>query len=409
MISRRIFLKNGGLALVSLGFAPTFLARTVAASDARRKVLITIFQRGAVDGLNMIVPHGERAYYQARPTLAIARPGSSADAAVDLDGFFGLHPRLAPLKPLFEARQMAIVHACGSPDGTRSHFDAQDYMESATPGVKSTQDGWLNRYLHAREHQAATPFRAVALAPQLPRSLQGLEPALAIGQIAQFGIRGGAGGDMVQSSFEAEYAAAADTVLHSTGREAFDAIKMLKSANLGQYTANGADYPRSTFGEALKQIAQLVKADVGLEVAFAESGNWDHHVNEGAAVGILGNRLDDLARGLSALVRDLGDRMQDVVVLTMSEFGRAVVENGNRGTDHGHGNAMMIIGGAVRGGKVYGRWPGLEREQRYEGRDLSVTTDFRSVFAEVVHGHLGLADTRPVFPGFTATSTLGFL
>jgi len=409
MISRRIFLKNGGLALVSLGFAPTFLARTVAAADARRRVLITIFQRGAVDGLNMIVPHGERAYYAARPTLAIARPGGSADAAVDLDGFFGLHPRLAPLKPFFDARQMAIVHACGSPDGTRSHFDAQDYMETATPGVKSTQDGWLNRYLHAREHQAATPFRAVALAPQLPRALQGLEPALAIGQIAQFGIRGG-GGDMVQSSFESEYAAAADSVLHSTGREAFDAIKMLKSANLGQYTpANGAEYPRSPFGEALKQIAQLIKADVGLEVAFAESGNWDHHVNEGAAVGILANRLDDLARGVSALVRDLGDRMQDVVVLTMSEFGRAVAENGNRGTDHGHGNAMMIIGGPVRGGKVYGRWPGLAQEQRYDGRDLSVTTDFRSVFAEVVHGHLGLADTRPVFPGFTATSTLGFV
>jgi uncharacterized protein (DUF1501 family) len=409
MISRRIFLKNGGLALVSLGFAPTFLARTVAAADARRRVLITIFQRGAVDGLNMIVPHGERAYYAARPTLAIARPGGSSDAAVDLDGFFGLHPRLAPLKPFFDARQMAIVHACGSPDGTRSHFDAQDYMETATPGVKSTQDGWLNRYLHAREHQAATPFRAVALAPQLPRALQGLEPALAIGQIAQFGIRGG-GGDMVQSSFESEYAAAADSVLHSTGREAFDAIKMLKSANLGQYTpANGAEYPRSPFGEALKQIAQLIKADVGLEVAFAESGNWDHHVNEGAAVGILANRLDDLARGVSALVRDLGDRMQDVVVLTMSEFGRAVAENGNRGTDHGHGNAMMIIGGPVRGGKVYGRWPGLAQEQRYDGRDLSVTTDFRSVFAEVVHGHLGLADTRPVFPGFTATSTVGFV
>jgi uncharacterized protein (DUF1501 family) len=409
MISRRIFLKNGGLALVSLGFAPTFLARTVAAADARRRVLITIFQRGAVDGLNMIVPFGERAYYAARPSLALAAPGRSEDAAVDLDGFFGLHPRLAPLKPLFDARQMAIVHACGSPDATRSHFDAQDYMETATPGVKSTQDGWLNRYLHAREHQAATPFRAVALAPQLPRALQGLEPALAIGQISQFGIRGN-GNDMVQSSFESEYAAAADSVLHSTGREAFDAVKMLKGANLGQYTpANGAEYPRSAFGEALRQIAQLVKADVGLEVAFAESGNWDHHVNEGAAVGVLATRLDDLARGVTALVRDLGDHMQDVVILTMSEFGRAVVENGNRGTDHGHGNAMMIIGGPVRGGKVYGRWPGLAPEQRYDRRDLAVTTDFRSVFAEVVQRHLGLADTRPVFPGFTANTTLGFI
>src|SRR6476619_5393458 len=221
MISRRIFLRNGGLALVSLGFAPAFVARAAASGPGGGKTLITIFQRGAVDGLNMIVPFGERAYYAARPTLAIGRPGSSQDAAADLDGFFGLHPRLAPLKPLFDARQMAVVHACGSPDGTRSHFDAQDYMETATPGVKSTQDGWLNRYLHAREHQAATPFRAVALAPQLPRALQGLEPALAIGQISQFGIRGN-GNDMVQSSFESEYAAAADSVLHSTGREAFD-------------------------------------------------------------------------------------------------------------------------------------------------------------------------------------------
>ena len=408
MISRRIFLKNGGLALVSLGFAPAFLARTVAAADARRRVLITIFQRGAVDGLNMIVPFGERHYYAARPSLAIARPGA-ADSAIDLDGFFGLHPRLAPLKPFYDARQMAIVHACGSPDGTRSHFDAQDYMETATPGVKSTQDGWLNRYLHAREHQAATPFRAVALAQQLPRALQGTAPALAIGQIAQFGIRAGQGSAM-QSSFESEYAAAAESVLHSTGREAFDAVKMLKTANPQQYApANGAEYPRSAFGEALRQIGQLVKADVGLEVAFAESGNWDHHANEGAATGLLANRLDDLARGIAALARDLGDRMQDVVILTMSEFGRAVVENGSRGTDHGHGNAMMILGGGVRGGKVYGRWPGLAPEQRYDGRDLAVTTDFRSVFAEVVRGHLGLTDAGAVFPGFRDRTTLGFL
>lgn len=411
MISRRIFLKNGGLALVSLGFAPTFLARTVEGmSAARQKVLITIFQRGAVDGLNMIVPFGERDYYAARPSLAIARPGAGADTAIDLDGFFGLHPRMSALKPFWDSDNLAIVHACGSHDGTRSHFDAQDYMESATPGVKSTPDGWLNRYLHAKEHQKATPFRAVALASQLPRALQGTAPALAIGQIAQFGIRAGQSTDMVQSSFEAEYAAAAGSVLHTTGREAFDAVKMLKKADPAQYSpANGAEYPRSPFGEALKQIAQLVKADVGLEVAFAESGNWDHHANEGAAVGILANRLDDLSRGIAALARDLGDRMQDVVVMTMSEFGRAVTENGSRGTDHGHGNAMMILGGGVRGGKVYGTWPGLAREQRHDGRDLAITTDFRAVFNEVVRGHLGLADTSRVFPGFTGRERLGLL
>jgi uncharacterized protein (DUF1501 family) len=409
MYSRRIFLKDGAMALVSLGFAPTFLARTVEGIGApRQKVLVTIFQRGAVDGLNMIVPFGETDYYAARPTLAIAKPGSGDNTAVDLDGFFGLHPRMRPLKPLWDAGSMAIVHACGSHDETRSHFDAQDYMESATPGVKSTPDGWMNRYLHAQEHQKATPFRAVALAQQLPRTLQGSAPALAIGQIAQFGIRAGQNTDMVQSSFESEYAAAANSVLHSTGREAFDAVKMLRKADPAQYApANGADYPRSPFGDALKQIAQLIKADVGLEVAFAESGNWDHHANEGAAVGILANRLDDLSRGISALVRDLGDRMRDVVVMTMSEFGRAVAENGSRGTDHGHGNAMMVIGGAVRGGEVYGRWPGLAREQRHDGRDLAITTDFRAVFNEVVRGHLGLANTTRVFPGFGGTQRLG--
>ena len=411
MFSRRVFMKNGGLALLSLGFAPAFLARTVeAAGAARRKILITIFQRGAVDGLNMIVPFGDKDYYASRPSIAIPKPGG-ADAAVDLDGFFGLHPRLASLQPLWDSKQLAIVHATGSPDGTRSHFDAQDYMESGTPGVKSTQDGWLNRYLHAKEHAEATPFRAVALAPQMPRSLQGLEPALAIGQIGQFGIRAGQGTDMMQASFESEYAAAADKVLNKTGGQAFDAVRMLKAADPAKYQPeNGAEYPRSGYGEALRQIAQLIKADVGLEVAFAEAGGWDTHVNQGSSIGQLAGRLDDFARGIAALARDLGDRMSDVVILTMSEFGRAVAENGNRGTDHGHGNAMMIIGGQnVRGGKVYGRWPGLAREQRYDGRDLAVTTDFRSVFSEVVRGHLGVADTRTIFPGFKDAQKLGFI
>lgn len=411
MFSRRIFMKNGGMALLSLGFAPAFLARTVEAStNARRKVLIAIFQRGAVDGLNMIVPFGEREYYAARPSIAIPRPGGN-EGAIDLDGFFGLHPRLAPLKPLWDTRQLAIVHASGSPDGTRSHFDAQDYMETATPGVKSTQDGWLNRYLHAREHAEATPFRAVALAGQLPRSLQGTAPAVAMNQIGQFGIRAGQATDMVQASFESEYAAVADSVLKRTGGQAFDAVKILKSADPARYQPeNGAEYPRSGYGEALRQIAQLVKADVGLEVAFAEAGGWDTHVNQGSSAGQLGARLDDFGRGIAALARDLGDRMGDIVILTMSEFGRAVAENGNRGTDHGHGNAMMIIGGQnVRGGKVYGRWPGLAREQRYDGRDLAVTTDFRSVFAEVVRGHLGLTDTSSIFPGFKDTQRLGFI
>jgi uncharacterized protein (DUF1501 family) len=404
MISRRVFLKNGALAVVSLGFAPSFLARTAFAQgrSSNARLLIAIFQRGAVDGLNVVVPFGEGEYYRARPSIAIARPRTGDDGAIDLDGFFGFNPRLGALKPLWDRRELAIVHACGSPDSTRSHFDAQDYMESATPGIKSTSDGWLNRYLQARRVEAATPFRAVALTPQLPRVLQGTAPALALNQVGQFGIRAGQASDAIGASFEAEYAAAADRILNGTGREAFDAIKMLKVADPSRYQPeHGAEYPRSPFGQALKQIAQLARADVGLEVAFADVGGWDTHVNQGAGQGQLAARLDDFSRAIAALVIDLGDRMQDVVVLTMSEFGRAISENGNRGTDHGHGNAMMVIGGGVRGGRVYGRWPGLSVDRRYERRDLAVTTDFRDVFGEIVVRHLGVSDPRPIFPGYT--------
>ena len=398
MVTRRVFLKNGAFALVSLGFAPSFLARAAfAAGDPHRaRQLIAIFQRGAVDGLSMVVPCGEAEYYRARPTIAVPRP-SAGEGALDLDGFFGFNPRLSPLKPLWDRRDLAIVHACGSPDSTRSHFDAQDYMESATPGVKSTGDGWLNRYLQARRPENATAFRAVALGPQLPRVLQGTAPAIAVNRISEFGIHS----EQLGASFEAQYEDAADRVLNGTGREAFEAIKMLKAADPSKYRpAHGAEYPRSPFGQALKQIAQLTKAEIGLEVAFADIGGWDTHVNQGAAVGQLAARLDDFARSVAALVTDLDERMADTVVLTMSEFGRAVAENGNRGTDHGHGNAMMVLGGGVRGRRVYGPWPGLAVDRRYEGRDLAVTTDFRDVFGEIVVRHLGVADPRAIFPGY---------
>jgi len=398
MISRRVFLKDGAFAMVSLGFAPSFLARTAfaAAPPQRARQLIAIFQRGAVDGLNMVVPFGDAEYYRARPSIAIARPGRD-DAAIDLDGFFGLNPRLRPLKPFWDDRRLAIVHACGSHDATRSHFDAQDFMESATPGIKSTGDGWLNRYLQARRDEAGSSFRAVSLTQQLPRALQGVAPAVAMSQLSQFGVRN----DRVGASFEEQYAAAADHVLNGTGRDTFDAIRTLKTADPSRYQPeHGADYPRSPFGQALKQIAQLSKAGVGLEVAFAELGGWDTHVNQGGVQGQLATRLDDFGRSVAALVTDLGDRMEQTVVLTMSEFGRAVSENGNRGTDHGHGNAMFVIGGHVRGGRVYGRWPGLAREKRYDGRDLAVTTDFRDVFGEIVVRHLGLENPHAVFPGY---------
>jgi uncharacterized protein (DUF1501 family) len=392
-------LKSGGFALVSLGFAPSFVARTAFAGGVSRraKQLIAIFQRGAVDGLSVVVPFGEAEYYRRRPQIAIARAGAADSAALDLDGFFGFNPRLAPLKPLWDRRDLAVIHACGSPDATRSHFDAQDYMETATPGVKSTADGWLNRYLQVRQLDEHSAFRAVALAAQLPRMLQGKAPSLAMRGLAQFGIHASGASE----SFEAEYALAADRVLNGVGRDAFDAMKTLKETDPAQYRAeHGAEYPRGPFGQALQQIAQLVKAGVGLEVAYAEVGGWDTHVNQGSSQGQLATRLDDFSRSIAALVTDLGDRMADVVVLTMSEFGRAVAENGNRGTDHGHGNSMMVIGGGVRGGHVFGRWPGLAAHQLYEGRDLAVTTDFRDVFGEIVVRHLGVIEADRIFPGY---------
>ena len=235
----------------------------------------------------------------------------------------------------------------------------------------------------------------------MPRALQGKAPALAMGSTAEFDVRS----DLVtRASFESAYESAADSVLNGTATEAFDAMKTLSKKTTGEYRpANGAVYPRSPFGQALQEIARLAKADVGLEIAFAESGQWDHHVNEGSATGQIGLRLDDFSRGIAALARDLGERMADTVILTMSEFGRAVAENGARGTDHGHGNAMFAIGGDVKGGEVHGKWPGLGAEQRYEGRDLAVTTDFRDVFSEVVVKHLAsdLTTAGKVFPGYT--------
>jgi uncharacterized protein (DUF1501 family) len=391
------------MALLSLGFAPGFVSRVAAESVERRKLLIVVFQRGAVDGLNMVVPFGEADYYRARPNIAIGRPGADG-GAIDLDGFFGLHPRMSAFKPLWDRGELAIVHAAGSHDTTRSHFDAQDYMESATPGIKSTRDGWLNRYLSgsgSREPRTGSnPLRGIALTKQMPRSLQGTAPALAIGSTADFTVA-----DMsARTSFEELYAAAhQDQALRGTAGEAFDAMKALAKKTAGQYRpANGASYPRSPFGQAMQEIGRLAKSQVGLEIAFAESTQWDHHVNEGAATGQIANRLDDFSRGLAALAQDLGDRMAETVILTMSEFGRSVVENGSRGTDHGHGNAMFVIGGGVRGGSVYGRWPGLAADDRFEGRDLAVTTDFRDVFAEVVTKHLGAnrRTTSTVFPGY---------
>ena len=406
MVTRRVFFKSGAMAMLSLGFAPSFLGRAAAAVAARRKLVIAIFQRGAADGLNMVVPYGESEYYRLRPTIAIPRPGGDrGESVIDLDGFFGLHPAMASLTPLWSNGSLAIVHACGSPDSTRSHFDAQDYMESATPGVKSTGDGWLNRCLQVSSAER-DPLRGVALARTMPRSLQGVAPALAFGSLDEFDVRGPAG-----TKFEAEYAHSSDLMLGTAASDAFAAMRTLRQVAGTPYRpAQGATYPPTPFGRSLQEIARLAKADVGLEVAFTELGNWDHHVNEGAAKGQIATRLSEFSNGLAALAFDLGDRLADTLIVTMSEFGRAVAENGNGGTDHGHGNAMMIIGGGVRGG-VHGTWPGLAPEHRFEGRDLAVTTDFRDVFGEIVVGHLGAPrdSLARIFPGHVVKSTPGAL
>ena len=412
-MNRRFFLKSGSIALASVGMslsAPGFLERVVmgnTVSGGKRKTLIAIFQRGAVDGLNMVVPYGEANYYQLRPSLAIPKPASGhAETVIDLDGFFGLHPSMSSFKSLWDSKRLAIIHASGSPDNTRSHFDAQDYMESATPGVKSTRDGWLNRYLQNKHDKEQTSFRAVSMTRTMPRVLQGTAPAVAMANLSEFAIRAGKSSANLQGGFEAIYAAKSNDVLAGTGRETFEAVNYLKKANPAQYKPeNGAQYPRNPFGNSLLQIAQLIKADVGLEIAFTDIGGWDTHVNQGNSNGQLANLLQQFSSGIAALYQDLGQRMDDVVVLTMSEFGRTVRENGNRGTDHGHANAMFVMGNSVRGGKVYGRWPGLKDDQLHEGRDLALTTDFRDVFAEIATRHLGSKDSKSVFPGYSLSQS----
>ena len=401
-LSRRFFLKSSGIALVGLGAVPGFLARAAVATRARGKILVVLFQRGAADGLNIVVPHAERTYSDLRPTIAIPRPQrGNQQAALDLDGFFGFHPALAPFKELYDEGLLAAVHAAGSPHATRSHFDAQDFMESGTPGVKSTADGWLNRYLQAHVTETSSSFRAVSATSQLPRILKGTAPALAVPRLERFGFEAGRRTELVRGGLEELYAASSDPLLAPTARETFEAVDLLQRVNPAQYRpANGAQYPRGPFGQTVLQIAQLIKSGIGLEIAFGEVGGWDHHVNEGGAQGQLANLLRQFAGGITAFVRDLGDRMEDVVLVTLSEFGRTAFENGNRGTDHGHANALFVVGGPVRGGKVYGDWPGLEREQLFEGRDLALTTDFRDVLGEILVHHLGATNLRSVFLGY---------
>lgn len=401
MIPRRIFLKDGGLAVLGLSMVPGFVLRAATAARPRigsGKVLVTIFQRGGVDGLNVVVPFAEKAYYSYRPSIGVPAPSKERTSALDLDGFFGLHPSLQPLLPLYQSGELAIVHAAGSPHETRSHFEAQEYMESAAPGVKSTRDGWLNRYLHRSQHPEATAFRGVAMGPVLPRALKGSAPAMALGGLLS------AREELPETEtvYRALYDQESNSLLSGTSREMFEAIKQLQSLEAQPAVAGqGVRYPNGPFGRSLRDLARLIKAQVGVEIAFVDIGGWDTHAAQGGVEGTLPGRLAQYAQAISAFRRDLGDRMADVIILTMSEFGRTARENGNAGTDHGKANVMFVLGGGVKGGKVYGEWPGLERELLNEDRDLAMTTDFRDVFAEVLVSHLRCEAPDEVFPRFT--------
>ena len=398
MPSRRWFLRTSGMAVGLLGTSPMWMVPAAAQSTDRRKVLVAVFQRGAADGLNVVAPFFEKRYYQLRPSLAVPAPGPQ-NSGLDLDGRFALNPAMQPLKPLWESGQLAIVHAAGSPDPSRSHFDAQEFMESGTPGTK-LDDGWLNRAIPLTSDNAS-PMRAIAVGTQIPRTLRGDRNAMVVDDLSRFQV----GSNDAATLLKQLYAAAPDARMKAQGAGVFDAIRSIDALRQQPYTpANGAQY-QSEFGRRLMQIARLIKGNVGVEVAFVDIDGWDHHTNE---AGALPNLLRDFSTSLAAFTRDLGDRIADVVVVTMSEFGRTAAENGTGGTDHGHGGVMMVLGGPVKGGLMYGKWPGLEAEQLYEGRDLEVATDFRNVLAELVDGHLGQKTDR-VFPGFTPGAPLGLL
>jgi len=409
MTSRRAFLKAGGLALfgIGLGGVPSFVARAAESVKQyqlynKNKILVCIFQRGAMDGLMAVTPFTDEHLKQARPNLFIsAAKLDSAKSLIDLDGRFGLHPSMNVFEPLFREKRLAIVHGLGSPNTTRSHFDAQDYMESGTPFNKGTSSGWLNRAVGLLGHDA-TPFRAVSLTSSMPRSFYGDQPAIAIRDLKDFAVQlkgNPTGSNMAARSFEELYDQTSSSLLKETGKESFDAVKMLLKTDVTNYTpANNAVYPASPLGNSLKQIAQLIKMDVGLEVAFAESGGWDTHFNQGAENGVFARNVNDLSKSITALWSDLGVLQDDVTIMTMTEFGRTVKQNGTGGTDHGRASCSFILGNDVKGGLVHGMVKPLAIENLEDGRDLAVTTDFRSVFSEVADAHLKIQNDAVMFP-----------
>ncbi len=410
MISRRAFLKAGGIAMFGIGFGgvPEFVTRAVAQHKRlnlfeKKKVLVCIFQRGAMDGLMGVTPFNDQYLKEARPNLFMT--ADSKGTLLDLDGKFGLHPGFKSFYPLFKENQLAIVHGMGSPNTTRSHFDAQDYMESGTPFKKGTASGWLNRAIGLLGHEGS-PLRALSLTSSLPRSLYGSNPSIAISNLKDFSIQKNTkqGVNIAAQSFEDLYDQTSSDLLKETGKETFEAIDLFqKVGNQNYKPKEGVNYPGTPLGNALKQICQLIKMDVGLEVAFAESGGWDTHVNQGKENGAFARNAADFSNSIASFWKDLDAWQDNVAVMTMTEFGRTVKQNGTGGTDHGRGSCMFIIGQKVNGGKVHGSIEPLAKENLEDGRDLKVTTDFRSIFSEVADRHLILSNDKILFPDWSGS------
>jgi uncharacterized protein (DUF1501 family) len=384
-MKRRQLLQAGlvsASALVTVGSHGWFTRSTAQLNPKR---LIVIFLR--VDGLNVVVPYRETAYYDARPTIAIPQPGQNG-GAIDLDGQFGLHPALASILPMWQQGNLAFVHSSGSPDPTRSHFDAQDNMERGAPGIQTIHDGWMNRLLGSLSGN--NPIQAVNVGDVTPRILSGRLP------VATLALGRGAARPIALD--KPQIAVAFDRLYSGNDRQsqAYREGRIARKALLSDLDTemkmanNGAPLPNG-FASDAQRLAQIMNKDPRVALAFMALGGWDTHVNQSAQ---LARNLEQLGKGLATLQTTLGSTYADTTILVMSEFGRTVHENGDRGTDHGHGNVMWLTGGGIRGGKVYGDWQGLTSDRLYQERDLAITTDFRDVIATVLERHLQLSDSK---------------
>lgn len=406
--NRRNFLKGLGALSLPVWFPRVSFAGGRVSATAAKETLVCIFLRGGADSLNMVIPYSEKLYYDNRPTLAIAAPGGSGVTALELDSQFGLHPSMAPLLGMYQDGMFAPVVATGLKHDTHSHFDAMIMMEGGVTNPANAATGWLNRHLALKKAVSISPFRAIALSESLPGSLMGDVPVTALNSLEDFSLSAwDVTGDNYTSSLEDLFQG--ETILDKQGQQLFEAIKLLNSSGAtNQKPANGARYLEDFyFSNALKEIASLIKADLGLEIACTDFHDWDTHEGQGGTQGWMPDQLAQLSLSLEAFITDLGALFKNVTIMIMSEFGRRVDENGSYGTDHGHGGMMMVLGGNIKGGSIYGDWPGLSAKQLYGPGDLQITTDYRTVLGEILAKKLGNKKLKKVFPDYQKEPYLG--